>query len=126
VTVIGLALAACAVAYAPIAALQWPHALPSAQVFGSVAVLSIVCTALGFLLFFALIGEIGPVRSTVITYVNPAVAALLGVAVLHETFSIWMGIGFVLVLLGSTLATRRLAPAAAPKHAPELATGEAL
>jgi drug/metabolite transporter (DMT)-like permease len=126
VTVIGLALAACAVAYAPVAALQWPHAIPSAQVFGSVAVLSVVCTALGFLLFFALIGEIGPVRSTVITYVNPAVAALLGVAVLHETFSIWMGIGFVLVLLGSTLATRRRAPAAAPKHAPELATGEAL
>jgi drug/metabolite transporter (DMT)-like permease len=126
VTVIGLALAACAIAYAPVAAVQWPHALPSVQVFGSVAVLAVVCTALGFLLFFALIGEIGPVRSTVITYINPAVAALLGVAVLHETFSIWMGIGFVLVLLGSTVATRRRAPAPAPKHAPELATGEAL
>jgi drug/metabolite transporter (DMT)-like permease len=126
VTVIGIALAACAVAYAPVAALQWPHALPSAQVFGSVAVLAVVCTALGFLFFFALVGEIGPVRATVITYINPAVAALLGVAVLHETFTLWMGIGFVLVLLGSTVATRRRAPAAASKHAPELVTGEAL
>src|SRR3981081_3365510 len=62
VTVIGLALAACAIAYAPVAAVQWPHALPSVQVFGSVAVLAVVCTALGFLLFFALIGEVGPVR----------------------------------------------------------------
>ncbi len=126
VTVIGIALAACAVAYAPVAALQWPHALPSAQVFGSVAVLAVVCTALGFLFFFALVGEIGPVRATVITYINPAVAALLGVAVLHETFTLWMGIGFVLVLLGSIVATRRRAPAAASKHAPELVTGEAL
>src|ERR1700737_4547784 len=125
VSVTGISLAVCAIAYAPVAAVQWPHTMPSAQVFGSVAVLAVVCTALGFLLFFALIGEIGPVRATVITYINPAVAALLGVAVLRETLSIWMGIGFVLVLLGSTVATRRRARAAAPKHAPELATGEA-
>jgi drug/metabolite transporter (DMT)-like permease len=126
VSVIGISLAACAIAYAPVAALQWPHSLPSAQVFGSVAVLAVVCTAVAFLLFFALIAEIGPVRATVITYVNPAVAALLGVAVLHETFTLWMGVGFVLVLLGSTVATRRRAPAATLKHVPELVTGEAL
>jgi drug/metabolite transporter (DMT)-like permease len=130
VSVTGISLAACALAYAPVAALQWPHTLPSPQVFGSVAVLAVVCTALGFLLFFALIGEIGPLRATVITYINPAVAALLGVAVLRETFSVWMGIGFLLVLLGSTVATRRRRPAPVPKpaleHAPELVTGEAL
>jgi drug/metabolite transporter (DMT)-like permease len=72
-----------------------------------VGVLAVVCTALAFLLFFALIAEIGPVRATVITYVNPAVAALLGVLVLGETFTLGMGAGFALVLLGSTLATGR-------------------
>jgi drug/metabolite transporter (DMT)-like permease len=111
VSVIGISLAACAVAYAPLAATQWPHALPSAGVLASVGVLAVVCTAIAFLLFFALIEEIGPVRATVITYVNPAVAALAGVAVLHETFTFGMGIGFVLVLAGSVLSTRR------PKHA---------
>jgi len=55
------------------------------------------------------IGEIGPVRATVITYVNPAVAAALGVLVLAERFTLGMGIGFVLVLAGSVLATRRAA-----------------
>jgi drug/metabolite transporter (DMT)-like permease len=35
------------------------------------------------------------------------VAAVLGTLVLNETFSIAMGIGFALVILGSTLATRR-------------------
>ena len=71
--------------------------------------LAVVCTAIAFLLFFALIAEIGPVRSTVITYVNPAVAAVLGVAILGEHFTLAMGVGLVLVLAGSVLATRRAA-----------------
>jgi drug/metabolite transporter (DMT)-like permease len=107
VTVIGVSLAVCAVGFAPAAILQWPHAVPSAQVIASVAVLAVVCTAAAFLIFFALIERIGPVRATVITYVNPAVAAVVGVAILHETFTIGMGVGFVLVLAGSVLATRR-------------------
>jgi len=107
VTVNGLSLAICAIAYAPVAALHWPQTVPSPGVIASIAVLSIVCTALAFLLFFALVAEIGPVRSTVITYVNPAVAAVLGVAVLHESFTLGMGLGFVLVLAGSILATRK-------------------
>ena len=127
VTVIGIALTLCALAYAPAAAVQWPHALPSLSVLGSVAVLAVLCTAAAFLLFFALIAEIGPVRATVITYVNPAVAAILGVAVLHESFTLGMGLGFVLVLAGSTLATRRQnqAPEAA-RRSPEVQPGEAL
>jgi drug/metabolite transporter (DMT)-like permease len=107
VGVIAVALTACAIAYAPVAALQWPHSVPPVEVLASVAVLAVVCTALGFLLFFALIAEIGPVRATVITYVNPAVAAVLGVIVLNESFTVGMAVGFVLVVLGSILATRR-------------------
>jgi drug/metabolite transporter (DMT)-like permease len=120
VGVIALALAVCAAGYAPVAAVQWPQTVPSTGVLASVAVLAVVCTAVAFLVFFALIAEIGPVRATVITYVNPAVAAVAGVLVLHERLTAGMGIGFVLVLIGSTLATRRARhalpePAATPK-----------
>jgi len=111
VSVVGISLAVCAVAYAPLAILQWPHVVPGTPVLVSVGVLAVVCTAVAFLLFFSLIGEIGPVRATVITYVNPAVAALAGVLILHETFTVGMGVGFVLVLAGSVLATRRREPA---------------
>jgi drug/metabolite transporter (DMT)-like permease len=104
--VMALSLALCALVYVPIAAAQWPSVVPSTNVLASILVLGTVCTAAAFLVFAALIAEIGPVRATVITYVNPAVAAVLGVLVLHETFSIAMGIGFALVILGSTLATR--------------------
>ncbi len=104
--VIAVALGATAVCYAPVAAFSAPSTLPSGRAIGSVLALAAVCTALAFLLFFALIEQVGPVRATVITYVNPAVAALLGVAVLGESFTAGMGIGFVLVLAGSVLATR--------------------
>ena len=66
-----------------------------------------MCTAVAFLVFFALIAEVGPTRSTVITYVNPAVAVLLGVTLLDEDFTVATAIGFVLILAGSVLATRR-------------------
>jgi drug/metabolite transporter (DMT)-like permease len=104
--VIAASLAVTAVVYLPIAAFSFPQEMPSAKVIWSVLGLAVVCTAIAFLLFFALIAEIGSVRATVITYVNPAVAAVLGVAILGEHFTAGMAIGFVLVLLGSVLATR--------------------
>jgi drug/metabolite transporter (DMT)-like permease len=72
-----------------------------------VLVLAVLCTAVGFLLFFQLIDEAGPVRATVITYLNPAVAIAIGVIFLGEPFTMGIVVGFVLVLLGSALATRR-------------------
>jgi drug/metabolite transporter (DMT)-like permease len=104
--VMALSLTLCAIVYVPIAAVQLPVAIPSPNVIAAVLILAVVCTAAAFLVFAALIDEIGPVRATVITYINPAVAAVLGVLVLRETFTPEMGVGFVLVILGSFLATR--------------------
>ncbi len=81
--------------------------MPSAHVVESVLGLAVVCTALAFLLFFALIREVGPVRATVITYVNPAVAGVAGIALLDEHLTAGMVLGFVLVLVGSIIATGR-------------------
>lgn len=104
--VMALSLGLTALLYLPIAAIQRAIVLPSGNVLAAIAILGVVCTAIAFLVFAALIDEIGPVRSTVITYINPAVAAVLGVVVLDETLTVAMVIGFVLVILGSTLATR--------------------
>jgi drug/metabolite transporter (DMT)-like permease len=109
--VIAVSLTLCALVYAAPAVLQRPGEVPSGRVVASIATLGIVCTATAFVLFFALVGEAGPVRATVITYVNPAVAALLGVTILDEEFTVAMGIGFALVLVGSVLATGRSTPA---------------
>jgi len=102
--VVSASVALTALAYAP-AALARPPAHVSLEVIGAVAGLAFVCTALAFLLFFALIAEIGPARSTVITYLNPAVAVLLGVVLLGEHFTTGVAVGFPLILVGSYLAT---------------------
>jgi drug/metabolite transporter (DMT)-like permease len=99
-------LAFAAVLYSPLAALTWPSSVPSGKVLASLAGLAVICTAAAFLLFFALIAEVGPARASVITYVNPAVAVTLGVLVLGERLSVPMGVAFVLILGGSVLATR--------------------
>jgi drug/metabolite transporter (DMT)-like permease len=118
VGVVAASLALTALFYAPLALPQLPRALPSGQVLLAVLILAVVCTALAFVLFFALIGEVGPVRATIITYFNPAVALLLGVAVLQEPFTLGTVVGFSLILAGSVLATRRTGPSALAGPAP--------
>nr|BFE62237.1 DMT family transporter [Dactylosporangium thailandense] len=79
--------------------------------------LAVICTALAFVLFFALVAEVGGVRATVITFVNPAVAVLLGALVLGEPVTWLTGVAFALILAGSILATRRGSPALEPAPA---------
>jgi drug/metabolite transporter (DMT)-like permease len=110
--VVAVSLALPAVAYAPLALARLPAAFPPGRVVVAVGLLGVVCTAIAFLLFWALIAEVGSVRATIITYVNPAVALALGVALLGEPFTVGAGVGFVLILFGLFLATRR-APGAA-------------
>lgn len=109
--VVASSLALTMVVYAPVGVAQLPTSLPSSEVIVAVAVLGVICTALGFVVFFPLIAEVGAARATVITYVNPAVALALGVAFLKEPLTLGIVLGFVLIVLGSVLATRRTSPA---------------
>jgi drug/metabolite transporter (DMT)-like permease len=104
--VITASLLLVAVGYLPYAVLRWPAHVTGTEV-ASLAVLGTVCTALAFVLFFALITGIGPSRALVITYVNPAVALACGVVLLGEPFTVGMAVGFPLILVGSVLGARR-------------------
>ena len=100
------------VAYLPLGGPGLLAAMPlQMATIGSLLVLGMVCTALAFILFFRLIAAAGPVRAVVITFINPAVALVLGVLVLSEQVTPGMLIGFPLVMLGSWLATRATPPA---------------
>jgi drug/metabolite transporter (DMT)-like permease len=107
-------LALSAVVYLPAGIVQAPAAWPSGRATFAVVFLAVVCTAVAFLLFVELIAEVGAARSTVITYVNPAVAVLLGVLILGESFTLATAAGFALILVGSVLATSRQRAAPAP------------
>jgi drug/metabolite transporter (DMT)-like permease len=113
--VVTVATAISSLLLAPFAAALTPARLPSLQVVLALAALGVLCTAAGLLLFFALIVEAGPSRAAVITYMNPAVAVTLGVLVLGEPLTGAIIGGFLLIILGSWLSTRR--PAARPQPA---------
>ncbi|HUQ11686.1 MAG TPA: DMT family transporter [Steroidobacteraceae bacterium] len=98
------------VIYLPFAPFLLPEKVSAASV-SSVVGLGVLCTAAAFVVFFALIAEVGPARATVITYVNPAVAILLGALVLDEPLTTGMAFGFPLVILGSFLGTMKARPA---------------
>ena len=113
-----VSLVVASVVLLPTAALSAPTHLPSALAVISLIVLGVVCTAGGMLLYFYLIVQAGAARAAVITYINPAVAALLGVFILREPFGLGSAAGLILILLGSALATSRSAhpePAGGPR-----------
>jgi drug/metabolite transporter (DMT)-like permease len=121
--VIAASLLITALAYLPYAALNWPSSIGAKEAW-SVLGLGIICTALAFVVFFALIAAIGPSRATVFTYVNPAVAVLLGVLLLSEPFTVGIAVGFPLILIGSVLAARHAAPPAAEPAVSEAVIAE--
>jgi drug/metabolite transporter (DMT)-like permease len=117
--VMAIGVTASAVAYAPVVALthSWPSAWPSASVIVSVVLLAVVCSAGGFTIMGALVAEVGPVRATTVTYVNPAVALIAGAVVLSEPVTAWAVAGFALILTGCYLLAARKAGSAGSRKA---------
>ena len=102
---VAASLSVSALALALPAALTAPSTWPSRAALVAVIVLGLACTALALVLYLFLVAEAGASRATVITYVNPVVAVLLGVSVLGEHLGAVSVGGLGLVLLGSWLAT---------------------
>lgn len=103
--------------FAPLAILTWPTEPIPASAWASVVVLGTLCSAVAFIIFFALIAEVGPSRGTIITYINPVVAVILGIIVLSEPITLGLIAGFPLILLGSWLATRKAPAMESEPHA---------
>ncbi|RFU22980.1 DMT family transporter [Geodermatophilus marinus] len=118
-----IALTVTTVVYAPFALPRLDEAARApAPALASVALLGVLCTAVALALFFALIREVGPQRALVITFLNPAVAVLLGVLLLGEPFTLGLAVGLPLVVLGCVLATRRGRPRPATEVPPPVDT----
>ena len=112
--VVALSLAAVAVSFTPVAIATRPDDMPPWGAVWSVVGLAVICTGVAFIVFFALLEEVGPTTAPLITFVNPAVALSLGVILLGEAITAGLVLGFPLVLAGCWLATRGPAGVAAP------------
>ncbi|MPZ52488.1 MAG: EamA family transporter [Acidimicrobiia bacterium] len=107
VAVMALSLAIAALVYTPFGVAQWPSTSVTTPVWLSIIGLGLVCTATAFVVYHKLVAEVGASRSTVITYINPAVALVLGSLVLDEPLTPITGFGFLLIIIGSMFAAGR-------------------
>ena len=104
----GLAMAITTVFWAPVAIAQWPSSISMNSALSLIA-LGVFSTAFAFILFFKVMAEIGPARSSLVTYLNTAIAVLLGVIILREPLTVGIIVGLPLVLVGSYLASKKTA-----------------
>ena len=103
----GLAMGITCVIYAPIAVITWPHEPVSGRSIASLIALGIFSTGFAFVFFFKLLAEIGPARSSLVTYLNTAFAVVLGILILREPITLGVAVGLPVVLYGSYLASRK-------------------
>lgn len=112
-------LGVAALVYVGPAVATWPTEVPPTRVLVALGGLAVICTAFAFIVFFALIREVGAARALMVTYVNPVVALAAGVIVLDEPLTPWNLAGLALILAGLVLATRkRSGTSAAPSPMP--------
>ena len=104
--VVAISLTIVAVGYAPAAWFTRPDDPVPAKAWWSILGLGVICTLIAFVVFFRLIAAVGPVRATLITFVNPAVAVLVGYLLLDERITGYTVAAFVVIMAGCYLSTR--------------------
>jgi drug/metabolite transporter (DMT)-like permease len=107
VTLTAACLTLAALVYAPVVAVTGPRLAPGPGTIAALLTLGVVCTALAFVLFFALITEVGAARSTLVAYINPVVAVALGAAVLSEPITPLVVVAMLLIVGGSAAGSHR-------------------
>ncbi len=128
VGIVAATMGASALLTAPLAAATFPSEVPGIDALASLLVLGVGGTGVAFLLFYTLIAEVGPTRSSLVAYVAPGFSVIYGVALLDEPFTAATFAGLVAIIGGSWLAAegrlpwqpRRSAPLPAPRT-PEVA-----
>ncbi len=79
--------------------------IPTLPVILAVTALALLCTAVGYLLYFWLIEHIGPTRALTVTFLAPIFGVLWGVVLLSEPLSLSTFIGFGIILTGTGFVT---------------------
>ncbi|MNN73487.1 putative DMT superfamily transporter inner membrane protein [compost metagenome] len=91
----------------PLAVIFAPRHLPSAAAVYSVLGLSLICTAVAYLLYFYLIQSVGAVKTVSVTFLVPVFGLMWGVIFLNEPVYINTVAGLVIILLSVMLVNRK-------------------
>ena len=86
----------------------WIGGSPSLVAIGAITALALVCTALGYVLYFRLIDSAGATNATLVTLLVPPIAILLGVLFLGELLTGGQFLGLAIIALGLAVIDGRL------------------
>ena len=86
----------------------WQLAMPSQAAIWSVVALAIICTAFAYLLFFEILSRAGAVNVSLVTFLIPPSAIVLGMAVLGEQLELFDLIGMAIIMMGLIVIDGRL------------------
>jgi drug/metabolite transporter (DMT)-like permease len=111
-------LAIATLVLAPFAVATWPATPPSTRAWLEVLFLGVASSGLGFLMYYRLVRNIGAVRATSVTFLNPPVALVAGLLYLGEPITLQMIAGTVVILAGTGLALGLIGPRPPPAAAP--------
>ena len=78
----------------------WAHPMPPLSAWAAISALALLCTALGYVLYFRLIDHAGATNALLVTLLVPPVAILLGGVFLNETLAPQDFGGLALIALG--------------------------
>ena len=78
----------------------------STQAFAANLAVGVGGTGIAYVAAATLIGRVGPVRMSIVTYLVPVVAAVLGIVVLGESLVAWQVLGALVLIGGAWLTTR--------------------
>ena len=110
-------MTAAAVMMLPVAMIvdrPWTEAFPPLSALGAIVALALLCTALGYVLYFRLIATSGATNALLVTLLVPPVAILLGALFLSETLAPQDFAGLALIALGLAAIDGRLVSALLP------------
>lgn len=108
-----------ALALAPLGLAFWPQRMPGQGAWGAAVALALLCTGIAYVLYFRLIGRVGPAKAMAVTYLIPAFAMLWGALFLGERITPAMMLGGLVILAGTALATGLVKPRARAAAAPQ-------
>lgn len=104
-------ISASAIMLAPVALLvdrPWNLSNPSAQAWQALLGLSVLSTALAYIIYFRILASAGATNVMLVTLLVPVSAILLGVLFLNESFSVQALIGMLLIGVGLAAIDGRL------------------
>jgi drug/metabolite transporter (DMT)-like permease len=100
-------LAVTSILALPIAAPALPHVHLEVISMAAVIALGVAGSGVAYLLYYYTMNTLGAVRATGVTFVVPVTAVFWGVVLLHESLTLPIAIGMLVILVGVVLTNLR-------------------